>query len=162
MVAEERRVKEEIEREKYRERWEAANVIMIDYSNFCIKMLVTLNSTAILASIAFIGSFSLNKNPVFEADIIAKSIPNSFLAWSASLSAILLSALFTYFCHRWYPTILYVAHKQDYIDIYEKLTFKEKMSYYAYNIFVWIGIISGIFSLLMFLCGIWNITISFV
>jgi len=145
------------DRKKVEERVLKAQEGIFEYGNFCVKMLVTLNSSAMLATLAFIGSYSQNNLVVTQAQLISDSIPFVFFCWSLGLSFILIAALFTYFCHRWVPDMLWIWHKRNYVDIYKELNIKEKISLCIYDLCMWIGIIAGMLSLGSFLMGIWTL-----
>lgn len=154
------REKEKKDRDHLEEKWYKANSVLLEYGNICIKLLVTLNSSAIIAAIAFIGNFNIHENISSYSGAIWHSLPISLLYWSVSLSLILLSALCTYICYRWYPTLLVTWHKKQYITLFQELSKREKLSLPIYNGVIWLGIIFGIISLLLFLLGIWVIMLS--
>lgn len=158
MTTPERYAEEKEERKTFDKKYERANEAIFEYGNFCIKLLVTLNSTAIISSIAFLGSFN---GTSIGGYLVSKVIPDAIFLWVLSLTLILLAALFTYINHRWYPSILSVWHKENYIDLYKTLTKKEKISSFIYNFFVHAGVFSGVISLFIFLISIWKIALIF-
>lgn len=149
-------------REKFEDSWDSAQAVIVDYGNFCIKLLVTLNSSALLASLAFIGSISKNNMPISEATEISKAIPYALLAWALGLTLVLIAAFCTYICHRWLPHLLSLNHKEEFIDLYKTLSLTEKTAQKYYNAFVLTGITSGVISMSSFLFGIWVLVFSVI
>lgn len=151
---------EDLERKRFSDRWENANAVIIEYGNFCIKMIVTLNSTALLASVAALGNFTVSPEVGSKAAILQSVLPCAFFNWTISLTLILFAAFFTYVCHRWYPDLLSIWHKEMFPDLYKKISAREKWASKIYNWFVWMGIAFGVLALIMFLSGVWAIALS--
>lgn len=158
MTTPERYAEEKEAREKFDANFDRAIDTIVEYGNFCIKLLVTLNSTALISSIAFLGS---SNGKTTEAALLSNIMPDAIFLWAISLTLILLAAFFTYINHRWYPSILSVWHKENFLDLYVTMTRKEKISSFVYNTLVNLGIWSGVASLFFFLWAIWKIALAF-
>lgn len=157
-----RRLEEKNEREKIYDRWEKANSVLIEYGNFCIKMIVTLNSTALLASVAALGNFSVSPIEGSKASILLNVLPCAFFNWSISLTLALCAALFTYICHRWYPDLLSVWHREQFSDLYHDDSTRRRWATIIYTGCTWFGIACGVLALIMFLSGVWAIALSLI